>query len=247
MVFEHKGMKITFCSEVYEPAEDTFLLIDALENEKWIGTESALEVGCGTGIVSIFLCKKVKEVFSLDINMRAVSCTKQNMANNNVSNSHVFSSNLFSAIGDRKFDAIIFNTPYLPEDKDTEAFSDPAWSGGKNGRDVIEKFLKGAIKHIAAHGKIFLVESSLSDYQKTLDFFKANHETSMRPRLKGRALSGSVSSFPTGNSAPTGGVPTVVNRFDAEVVVRKKISFEEIVVIKAVPPHRYRNCSDFLP
>ncbi len=196
MVFEHKGMKILFCEGVYEPSEDTFLLLDALEKETWSGTESMLEVGCGTGIASIFLCKKVKEVFSLDINMRAVSCTKQNMANNKVSNSHVFSSDLFSAISNRKFDAIIFNTPYLPEDKETEKFSDPAWSGGKNGRDVIEKFLKGALKHITAHGKIFLVESSLSDYSKTLDFFKAN-------------------------------------KFDAEVAAQKKISFEEIVVIKA--------------
>ena len=79
MVFEHKGMKISFCDGVYEPSEDTFLLRDALEKESWNGTESVLEVGCGTGIVSIFLCKRVKEVFSLDINMRAVSCTKQNM------------------------------------------------------------------------------------------------------------------------------------------------------------------------
>ena len=196
MVFEHRGMKISFCDGVYEPSEDSFLLLDALENEMWSGAESVLEIGCGTGIVSIFLCGKVKDVFSLDINMRAVSCTKQNMANNMVSNSHVFSSDLFSAIGDRKFDAIIFNTPYLPEDKDTEAFSDPIWSGGQSGRYVIERFLKGALKHIASHGKIFLVESSLSDYQKTLDFFKA----------KG---------------------------FDAKVAAQKKISFEEIVVIKA--------------
>ena len=196
MVFEYKGMKISFCDGVYEPSEDSFLLLDALEKETWSGTESVLEIGCGTGIASIFLCKRVKEVFSLDINMRAVACTKQNMANNRVLNSHVFSSDLFSAINTRKFDVVIFNTPYLPEDKETEKFRDPAWSGGQSGRDVIERFLKGALNQVAAHGKIFLVESSLSDYRKTLDFFKA----------KG---------------------------LKAEVAALKKISFEEIVVIKA--------------
>lgn len=196
MVFEHKGMKISFCGGVYEPSEDSFLLLDVLERETWSGTESVLEIGCGTGIASIFLCGKVKEVFSLDINMRAAICTKQNMANNRALNSHVFSSDLFSAINTRKFDVILFNTPYLPEDKETEKFSDPAWSGGQSGRDVINKFLNEVLKHVAAHGKIFLVESSLSDYRKTLAFFKANG-------LK------------------------------AEVAALKKISFEEIVVIKA--------------
>ncbi|MCK5233236.1 MAG: methyltransferase [Candidatus Aenigmarchaeota archaeon] len=196
MVFEHRGMKISFCDGVYEPSDDSFLLLDVLEKETWSDTESVLEIGCGTGIASIFLCGNVKEVFSLDINVRAVACTKHNMANNRVLNSHVFSSDLFSAINSRKFDAIIFNTPYLPDDEDTEAFSDPIWSGGKDGRAVIDRFLKGALNHIAARGKIFIVESSLSGYQKTLDFFKARG-------------------------------------FNAEVVARKKISFEEIVVIKA--------------
>ncbi len=186
MVFEHRGMKISFCDGVYEPSEDSFLLLDALEKETWSGTESVLEIGCGTGIASIFLCKRVKEVFSLDINMRAVSCTKQNMANNGVLNSHVFSSDLFSAINARKFDVVIFNTPYLPEDKETGKFSDPAWSGGQSGRNVIDRFLKNALNHITTRGKIFIVESSLSDYQKTLDFFNAhmfNAEVAERKNL----------------------------------------------------------------
>ncbi|MCK5332904.1 MAG: methyltransferase [Candidatus Aenigmarchaeota archaeon] len=189
-------MKISFCDGVYEPSDDSFLLLDVLETEIWNGTESVLEIGCGTGIASIFLCGKVKEVFSLDINMRAALCTKQNVIQNGVLNSYVFSSDLFSAICNRKFDVLIFNTPYLPEDDDTKKFSGPIWSGGQSGRDVIDKFLKGALNHVASHGRIILVESSLSKYQKTLDFFKA----------KG---------------------------FDAKVAARKKISFEEIVVIKA--------------
>ncbi len=40
---------------------------------------------------------------------------------------------------------------------------------------------------------------------------KQDHETSMRPRPKGRGLIGSVSSFPIGNSALKGRVSTIVN------------------------------------
>lgn len=174
MVFEYKGMKISFCESVYEPSDDTFLLLGALEKENWTGAETVLEVGCGTGIVSVFLSKKAKEVFSLDINRRAVSCARRNAEANDAANMHVFSGDLFSGIGRKKFDVLVFNTPYLPEDKVTGKFGDSSWSGGKSGRKVIDRFLRGALKHIAPRGKIFLVESSLSDCGKTLDYFKEN-------------------------------------------------------------------------
>ena len=48
---------------------------------------------------------------------------------------------------------------------------------------------------------------------------KTHHETSMRPRLKRRGLFGSVSSFPTGNSALKGRVSTVVNHITENLVL----------------------------
>lgn len=173
MVFEYKGMKISFSESVYEPAEDTFLLLDVLEKEKWGGYEVVLEVGPGTGIVSAFISKKVKAVYALDINKSAALCTKKNALANGIKNVHVFAGDLFSAISpEKELDAIIFNTPYLPEDAVTGKFGDPAWSGGHDGRMVIERFLFGAEKFILPGGKIFLVESSMSGYKKTLEFLK---------------------------------------------------------------------------
>lgn len=196
MAFECKGVKISFCKGVYEPAEDTFLLLDALEKEKWLGTETVLEVGAGTGIVSIFLSKKVKKVYSLDINPRAAMCTKKNAAANKARNIRVFCSDLFGAVGGEKFDAIIFNTPYLPEDSVTEKFADPSWSGGKSGRAVIELFLAGIKGRIFPGGRVFMVESSLSGYEKTPEFLNKNG-------------------------------------FTASVCEKRKLFFEELVVIKA--------------
>lgn len=173
MVFEYKGMKISFSEGVYEPAEDTFLLLEVLEKEKWKKDEVVLEAGSGTGILSVFLAKTVKAVFSSDINRRAAICTKNNAFLSGAKNVHVFAGDLFSAISPKKkFDAIVFNTPYLPEDTVTGKFGDPAWSGGHDGRRVIERFLFGAEDRLLPGGKIFLVESSISNYKKTIDFLK---------------------------------------------------------------------------
>lgn len=172
MAFEFMGINISFCESVYEPAEDTFLLLDALEKEKWKGKETALEIGPGTGIVSIFLAKRVKEVFAADISRHAALCTKKNILQNGIKNAHVFCGDLFGALGEKKFDIIVFNTPYLPEDKKTCKFKDSAWSGGKSGRETIDLFLPHLESRANKGARIFIVESSRSNYEKTISFLR---------------------------------------------------------------------------
>jgi len=57
-----------------------------------------------------------------------------------------------------KFDFIAFNPPYLPSDG-------VKWSdldGGKDGRKVIDRFLKQAGKYLAPKGVVLLLVSSLN-------------------------------------------------------------------------------------
>ncbi len=161
------GFKIKTSGKIYEPAEDTFLLISALQKMDLEGKD-ILEIGTGSGIVALFLAKSAKKVLAIDINPEAVKCAKENAELNGIKNAEFLESDLFENVKE-KFDLIVFNPPYLPDEKISK---DVALDGGKDGRKVIERFLKDAPKFLKSRGKIILLESSLSNYQKTLQYFK---------------------------------------------------------------------------
>ena len=65
----YKNKEFELLDEVYDPAEDSFLLVDAALKEVRPG-ERVLEVGTGSGIVSLFV-KDVANVTATDINPHA--------------------------------------------------------------------------------------------------------------------------------------------------------------------------------
>lgn len=166
----YDGVEFNECEEVYPPAEDTFLLIDNLMVQSGY---DVLEIGTGTGLVSICASLKCSSVTSTDINPYAIKCAEANIKLNNRDNITVIKSDLFDNING-KYDLILFNTPYLPV-TDEEHIDDEyskAWDGGENGREVIDKFLKQAPLYLKENGTIQLVQSSLSDNEKTIQTLK---------------------------------------------------------------------------
>ena len=109
-MIKYQGMEFQTCNNVYEPAEDTFLLGDNLMVRK---SDSVLEIGTGTGIIAILASKKAQIVTAIDINKYAVECARIN-AEINIANVDIRLGNLFEPVIDEKFDLILFNTPYLP-------------------------------------------------------------------------------------------------------------------------------------
>lgn len=166
----YNGIEYNECEEVYPPAEDTFLLIDNLIIND---TDKVLEIGTGSGIVSISASLKCSEVTSTDINPHAIKCAESNIKLNNRENITVILSDLFENIED-KYDLILFNTPYLPviEEEHVDDDYSKAWDGGESGREVIDKFIEQAPSYLKKGGRIQLVQSSLSDNEKTLKIFE---------------------------------------------------------------------------
>jgi release factor glutamine methyltransferase len=168
--------------EVYEPAEDTFLMADYLA-QSVKETDIVLDMGTGCGMLAIIAAKKALKVVATDLNPHAVECARLNIKTNNVSRKvDVRLGNLFELIPKtEKFDLIVFNAPYLPSEPDEKkTWAGRAWAGGPTGRQIIDKFIDEAPQYLKENGRILLAQSTLAKVEKTITkFSRAGFEASV--------------------------------------------------------------------
>lgn len=153
---------------VYVPAEDSYLLADNLEIKSG---QSVLEIGTGSGIVAMYASRLTDRITVTDINFDACELARKNFEDNNIENIEILFGNLFEPVENRKFDVILFNTPYLPTE-DGDVIDDTlnyAFDGGLNGRKVIDLFLDEVGNHLNDGGIVQLIQSSLSGNDETLE------------------------------------------------------------------------------
>ena len=153
---------------VYVPAEDSYLLADNLEIKEG---QSVLEIGTGSGIVAMYASRLTDKITVTDINFDACELARKNFEDNNIENIEILFGNLFEPVKNRKFDVILFNTPYLPTE-DGDVIDDTlnyAFDGGLNGRKVIDLFLNEVGNHLNDGGIVQLIQSSLSGNEETLE------------------------------------------------------------------------------
>ena len=157
--------------QVYEPAEDTFLIADKLDVKE---SDVVLDVGTGCGLLAVLAAEKAKKVVAVDINPYAIECANRNAQINKVKKKIDFrQGNLFEPIKENElFSLIIFNSPYLPSEINEESWIGRAWDGGLNGRQIIDQFITEVPNFLLAGGRILLVQSSLSDLSRTFELFK---------------------------------------------------------------------------
>ena len=158
---------------IYEPAEDSYLLENVIKDYLKDKNKNLkiLDMGAGSGIQAQ-TCKNLgfNNILCADISREAIESLENKKFN-------AVKSDLFSNINKKsKFDLIIFNPPYLPEDKDEPKDSRLVTTAGKKGYEIIVKFLKQAKIYLKKEGIILLLVSSLSKPEviekqaKTLDY-----------------------------------------------------------------------------
>jgi release factor glutamine methyltransferase len=150
---------------VYEPAEDTFLLCEHLNVSP---EDHVLELGCGCGLVAITAAKRGAHVVATDISPLAVQNAQENVEHHKLqTHVDIRLGSLFEPIRfNERFSVITFNPPYLPGTKGEPAF-DPTWSGGADGRQITDAFLAECTRFLDAEGRVLLVQSSLSNPDRT--------------------------------------------------------------------------------
>jgi len=142
---------------IYQPSDDSYLLQEQVK--KFAKNKIALDLGSGSGIQALTaLDSGAKSVIASDINQESISHLKS-------LNLQTIRSNLFNKISG-KFDLIIFNPPYLPEEKLEDKESKLITSGGEQGDEILLKFLKQAKPHLEKEGIILTVLSSLTPRNK---------------------------------------------------------------------------------
>lgn len=162
---------------VYRPDVDSQLLVGAVETEdvSW-STAAALDLCTGSGIVAVAAALQgAAEVTAVDCSRRAVLTTRLNAALNGV---HVeaLHGDLLSCVGDRRFDVITCNPPYVPAETDELPTRGRfrAFDGGVDGRLVLDRVLEGAPRHLRPGGVLLIAQSSLCGVEPTLEAFAAH-------------------------------------------------------------------------
>lgn len=144
---------------IYPPSEDSHLLEQ--EIKKYASNKRVLDIGSGSGILAqAAINAGAKSVLASDINKESIKLLKKKKIPS-------IQSDLFSKIKG-KFDLIIFNPPYLPQDKREDRESQLITTGGKKGDEIIIKFLRQTLKHLNKNGVILILLSSLTPRKRII-------------------------------------------------------------------------------
>ena len=115
--------EVSTTNTVYPPREDTMMLCRVVSKLSKGPCSKAIEIGCGSGLVSMVLNTMGWEVTAYDVNPYAVACTRGNVEANGLSGKI----EIFEAEVGKDFpipkdtDLIVWNLPYLDEDVNNPA------------------------------------------------------------------------------------------------------------------------------
>jgi len=194
---EYITSRASFYGEVFNvrdgvliPRPETEILVEKAEVIlKEISKPKVLEIGVGSGIISVMLAILVPdiEIISVDINEKALELAKSNAKKHNVEDKITFiKSDLFENVPDLEFDMVVSNPPYIANNYKlpTNVKYEPsnALFGGSIGdellKDIIVQTNKRGIKYLLCemgydqkNPLTKYVNDTISSFKK-LEFYK---------------------------------------------------------------------------
>jgi len=157
---------------VFRPRSDSWMLAEIVQREVLPGSR-VLDLCTGSGAIAIAAALGgAGEVTAVDVSRRSAATVRLNAALNGV-RVRALRGDLFQPVGDRRFDAIFSNPPYLPSlpsatDGLPERGPERAWEGGGDGRAFIDRIIDAAPAHLRPGGSLWIIHSSVCGIEETL-------------------------------------------------------------------------------
>jgi release factor glutamine methyltransferase len=153
-LYEYDGIKLEIPPQVFHPGFffSTRLLLKYVMQLQ-LKDKKFLELGCGSGLISVYAAKKGAIVTASDINVVAVEFLKKNSKKNNVELELVHS-DLFKNIPEQSFDIIAINPPYYKKQPLSEI--DHAWFCGENG-EYFSGLFESLHRYIHPGSEVYMV------------------------------------------------------------------------------------------
>jgi len=194
---EYITKRASFYGEVFNvqdgvliPRPETEILVENAETIlKEIKAPKVLEIGVGSGIISVMLAILIPdiEIIAVDINDKALELAKSNAKKHNVEDKITFiKSDLFTNVPDIQFDMVVSNPPYIADDyklpSNVKYEPSNALFGGNIGdellKDIILQTKQKEIKYLLCEmgydqktPLTNFVKENISSY-KSLEFYK---------------------------------------------------------------------------
>ena len=152
--YSHKNIRLRISPEVFHPGffYSTRFLLNYIRRYP-LEHKTLLELGAGSGLISIYAAQKGAVVTAIDINPVAIQYLQKNSLANNVS-LKVIESDLFKAIPSQQFDFIAINPPYYK--KKPASNKNYAWYCGEQG-EFFEGMFKDLKKYLHSSSTVLMV------------------------------------------------------------------------------------------
>jgi len=182
--------------EVYEPAEDSYLLLDALEQELGLlpSPQIAVEIGCGSGIISSAICSSFPfaTVIATDINPSACKATLVTAVNNKNPNLQVVRTDFLTCLSDQikgKVDLLVCNPPYVATDINELGSQGIAasWAGGNHGLDLTRRVVEKLNELLSCNGVSYLVLEQCNKPEQFVEEIRQRYQMNCEYVIRRRA------------------------------------------------------------
>lgn len=169
--YSYKGIILEVPPQVFHPGFffSTKLLLRYIAKEH-LSQKTFLELGAGSGLLSIYAAMKDAVVTATDINPVSIECINRNAEENDVEITTILS-DVFDTVAPQSFDYILINPPYYK--RKPSSIPDYAWYCGENG-EYFQKLFKGLSNYINESSKVLMVLCDGCDVQMIKDFAAKN-------------------------------------------------------------------------